>query len=206
MTNSFKLKIFAIVGLILFNLSVFSKVNNHNEFSDEQLSLILNGETTQPMRVFLTTNESDSLILRSISQDVIPNSEDENLNKLIKRMYATVTDSNSLGVGIAAPQVGILKNVIWVQRFDKVNEPFEVYLNPKVLQYTEMKQTRREGCLSIPNRMDTLNTRSYAVLIEYDHLERGHQIEMIEGFTAIIFQHEIDHLNGILYYDYLKED
>ena len=112
----------------------------------------------------------------------------------------------SLGVGIAAPQVGILKNIIWVQRFDKDKFPFEVYLNPKIIQYTEKKQDCMEGCLSIPNRRATTKSRAYAILIEYDQLDGSHKTEMVEGFTAVIFQHEIDHLNGILFLDLLGEE
>jgi peptide deformylase len=112
----------------------------------------------------------------------------------------------SLGVGIAAPQVGILKDIIWVQRFDKEDLPFEVYLNPKIIQYSKKTQTRKEGCLSIPNRSETLNSRAYAILISYDTIENTQVVEMVEDFTAVIFQHEIDHLNGILYLDHLQEE
>jgi peptide deformylase len=118
-------------------------------------------------------------------------------------MYATVNDRITKGVGIAAPQVGILKNIIWVQRYDKPNAPFEVYLNPKIIQYTIKKINWLEGCLSIPGRRDTTTTRSYAILLDYLRPDKSHKIEMIEGFTAVIFQHEIDHLNGIIYLDRL---
>ena len=118
-------------------------------------------------------------------------------------MYTTVHDSLTKGVGIAAPQVGILKNIIWVQRFDKPGNPYEVYLNPKIIQYTKKKLNWVEGCLSILGRRDTTTTRSYAILIDYLKPDKFHKIEMIEGFPAI-FQHEIDHLNGIIYLDRLK--
>ena len=173
-------------------------------FSASEKALILESPAEVPMRVLLTTNLEDSLILRQQSQDVIPNKNDEVLTRLISRLYSTVKDSASLGVGIAAPQVGILKNVIWVQRFDKEGHPFEVYLNPKILKYTEKKQARREGCLSIPDRSDTLHSRSYAILISYQTVNGEIQIEMIENFTAIIFQDEVDHLNGILYIDHIQ--
>jgi len=137
---------------------------------------------------------------------VLPNPDDPVLNTFVNRLYATVRDSMSMGVGIAAPQVGILKNIIWVQRFDKEDYPFEVYLNPKIISYSKLKQDCREGCLSIPDRSDTTKTRSYAIMIEYDKMDRTHHTEMIEDFTAVIFQHEIDHLDGILYLDHLKKE
>ncbi|MCL4109202.1 UNVERIFIED_CONTAM: hypothetical protein GTU68_028383 [Idotea baltica] len=96
--------------------------------------------------------------------------------------------------------------MIWVQRFDKDGFPFEVYLNPVIKKYTDKKQKCREGCLSIPGRSDTTETRSYAIMLEYDMLDGTHGIEMVEDFTAVIFQHEIDHLHGILYLDHLKEE
>ena len=97
----------------------------------------------------------------------------------------------------------MLKKIIWVQRFDKEGFPFEVYLNPKIVKYTDKKQDCMEGCLSITNRSDKTTNRAYAILLEYDKLDGTHKTEMIEAFTAVIFQHEIDYLYGILFLDLL---
>lgn len=175
-------------------------------FTPSQTDLVMAGDTAAPMRVFKINNPQDSVLLREKSQPVVIDSKDIVLKTFIKRLYHTVTDSLSMGVGIAAPQVGILKNIIWVQRFDKENYPFEVYLNPKIVQYTKLKQPCLEGCLSIPERRDTTMDRSYAILIEYDRMDNTHVYEMVEDFTAVIFQHEIDHLNGILYIDHLNKE
>ncbi|AEH00379.1 peptide deformylase [Lacinutrix sp. 5H-3-7-4] len=196
--------IILILGCSLACIS--SKTNKSTGFSKFQARKIMNAKSNMPMRVFKITNTADSLLLRSKSAYVKPDSTDVVLNTFIKRLYATVRDSISLGVGIAAPQVGVLKNVIWVQRFDKDEFPFEVYLNPKIISYSQEKQTRKEGCLSIPNRTDVLNNRSKIVKIEYDKINGEHIIETITDFTAIIFQHEIDHLNGILYLDHLEKE
>jgi peptide deformylase len=176
-----------------------------SNFNQAQLAMILDGAPQKPMRVFKINNVKDSLLLRQKSEDVVITKGDTILKHFTDRLYATVRDSISLGVGIAAPQVGLLKNIIWVQRFDKEEFPFEVYLNPKIVQYSQKKQTRAEGCLSIPNRRETLNCRAYAILLEYDTLEGEHKTEMVEDFTAIIFQHEVDHLNGILYIDLMDD-
>ena len=178
----------------------------NDNFTQAQMQLIMSGDTTQPMRVFKITSASDSMLLRSKSEVVNVDPNDPVLQHFVKRLYRTVRDSMSLGVGIAAPQVGILKNIIWVQRFDKENLPFEVYLNPRIVQYSKMKQDCLEGCLSIPNRNDTTQTRAYALLLEYDRMDTTHAIELIEAFTAVIFQHEVDHLNGILYLDHLEKE
>ena len=198
------------VGLVLLMIMLVSCANQKNlrsaNFSDDQMSLITAFDADKPMRVFKINNANDSVLLRQQSSYVKPDPNDITLRHFTKRLFATVRDSLSLGVGIAAPQVGILKNIIWVQRFDKADVPFEVYLNPKIINYSEEKQTRREGCLSIPNRKATLNTRSKTIVIEYDTMEGKHLEEAISDFTSVIFQHEIDHLNGILFLDHLNQD
>ena len=179
---------------------------NVPQFDANQKEMIMAADSTKPMRVFKITNENDSLLLRTPSQNVIVDPNDAVLKNLIDRMYATVRDSLSLGAGIAAPQVGILKNIAWVQRFDKEGFPFEVIINPVIKQYSKKKQDCPEGCLSIPGRRDTLSNRAYAILVEYDKPDATHEVEMVEDFTAVVFQHEIDHLNGILYLDHLKQE
>ena len=180
--------------------------DNNSVFSKEETKLILSGNPDQPMRVLLITNPKDSVILRSKSTDLVVRQDDLLLQKFTKRLYQTVRDSASRGVGIAAPQVGILKKIIWIQRFDKENEPFEVYYNPRITKYSDLKQDVLEGCLSIPDVRETTHNRSYAVLLEYDNTDGLHKCEMIEAFTAVIFQHEIDHLNGILFTDHLDQE
>ncbi|MDT0685730.1 peptide deformylase [Autumnicola psychrophila] len=201
--------IFVVFLLIVFIAGCSSMkrtTTTGSTFTKEQVQMIMAADSSQPMRVFKITNTSDSILLRSKSEDVRVDPSDPVLRRFVNRLYKTVTDSMSLGAGIAAPQVGILKNIIWVQRFDKENFPFELFLNPKIIQYSELKQDCLEGCLSIPDRRDTTKTRSYAVLVEYDKLDNTHHVEMVEDFTAVIFQHEIDHLNGILYLDHLQKE
>lgn len=183
-----------------------SKNLSKKSFSAQQVALIMKADSLKPMRVFKINNKKDSLLLRAKSSYIKPNPKDPILQNFVKRLYTTVRDSMSLGVGIAAPQVGVLKNIIWVQRFDKENFPFEVYLNPKIVNYSEKKQTVKEGCLSIPDRSETLDSRSYTITIEYDTMDAEHKSETINSFTSVIFQHEIDHLNGILYLDHLEKD
>lgn len=189
-------------SFILFKgCSASADISKLSQFSAQQTNLIISGSSDTPMRVLSIYNKLDSLLLRTKCEDVIPDTTDPILKNLINRMYATVNDSMTAGVGIAAPQVGILKNIIWVQRYDKQGEPFEVYLNPKIKKYSDQKLKWVEGCLSIPGMKDTTSSRSYTILIEYTKPGNSKEVEMVEGFTAIIFQHEIDHLNGILYPD-----
>lgn len=175
-------------------------------FTENEKSLINMAESKTPMRVLKITNFNDSILLRTKSSKIKVDPNDILLKKFIDRLLVTVRDSMSLGVGIAGPQVGILKNIICVQRFDKENFPLEVYLNPEIIEYSDNKQPCLEGCLSIPKRRDTTYNRSQTIRIKYDQLNKKRVKEYVSGFTAVIFQHEIDHLNGILYLDHLKQE
>jgi peptide deformylase len=158
------------------------------------------------MRVFLITKTSDSILLRQKSKYIKPNPKNKTLQRFAKRLVTTVRDSASLGVGIAAPQVGILKNIIVVQRLDKDDEPFEVYLNPVIKKYSKRKRPCPEGCLSIPNKRAMTLDRAYEIRIEYDTLDGKHHSESVDDFVSVIFQHEIDHLSGILFIDHLLKE
>ncbi len=192
--------------MVIGGLFLLMSCQSSYKFTQEQASYIMEADPHKPMRVFKINNYADSILLRTESSKVKVDPNDEVLTAFIDRLYATVRDSMSLGVGIAAPQVGVLKDIIWVQRFDKKDFPFEVYLNPTIIEYSEETQPCREGCLSIPDRSDTTYTRSETIMIEYDQLERKNVREEVSGFTAVIFQHEIDHLNGILYLDHLDTE
>ncbi|MDO6760755.1 peptide deformylase [Tamlana sp. 2_MG-2023] len=194
--------LFYLITALLLTVSCSSS----RSFSEAETKLIMSADSLTPMRVYKITNREDSLLLRTPSGTIKADPNNPAIKHFVSRLFATVRDSISMGVGIAAPQVGVLKNIIWVQRFDKENMPFEVYLNPKITKYSKKKQSVREGCLSIPNRSDVLNCRSNRIEIEYDTMENEHKKETVEAFTAVIFQHEIDHLSGILYLDHLKKE
>lgn len=177
-------------------------LNAGQEFSAADKKIILSGDENALLRVLQTTDDKDLTVLKSTSSDVKYN--DPLIESLSKRMFATVRDPNHPGVGIAAPQIGINKNLIWVQRFDKPDQPFEFYVNPKILWRSKLKRKGAEGCLSIPNRKEDV-LRSYAIRLQYINKEGQVIEENIEGFTAVIFQHETDHLFGILFPDRLEE-
>lgn len=152
--------------------------------------------------MYVTTLPQDSVILRAPSRDL---SERElrsaRLRKLVEGMYLTVTDPSQDGVGIAAPQVGINRRIIWVQRLDKEGEPFECYLNVHLDSLWGEPRRGPEGCLSVPG-MRGIVRRSGAVLVSYlDRESLEPRKDTVKGFTAVIFQHECDHLDGILYID-----
>ena len=188
--------------LIAFS-TIFSNCSI-NRFTAKEKSIIKNENKNGIMPVMLVSNMSDSILLYKKSRKIKLDSTNKYLNILIKRLYATVTDTNNPGVGIAAPQVGINKRIIWVQRFDKATKPFEVYFNSKIVYYSKSKSYGMEGCLSIPGYIGSVN-RSDTIIIKYDMLNNKNIKDTISGFTSVIFQHEIDHLEGILYTDRIKD-
>lgn len=175
-------------------------VNNKmtKSFSKKEQKIILSGDTLSKLSVFQTNTEKEFTVLKSTSSEI--NFDDPLIPLLKQRMLLTVQDPEHSGVGIAAPQVGINKNLIWVQRFDKADNPFEFYINPRIIWRSQLTRTGIEGCLSIPNQREEVN-RSYAIQLQYSDSMGNIVEENIEGFTAVIFQHEVDHLKGILFTD-----
>lgn len=163
---------------------------------------ILAGDTTQLMRVIQDTVALEREILKTPAKAIDP--QEELLPLLAKRMYLAVTDPAHPGVGIAAPQVGINRNLIWVQRLDKEGEPFELYLNPTITWRSNLLRKGQEGCLSIPDTVGDV-LRHYTIRLSYQNQQGEWHEELVEGFTAVIFQHETDHLLGILFTDRLAE-
>lgn len=177
-------------------------IKSATPFNEAESALIKSGSDSSKMYILQTTNDNDLQILSASSDDISFN--DPLIPILKRRMFATVRDPEHAGVGIAAPQVGINKNLIWVQRFDKTDQPFEFYINPKIIWRSKLLRTGAEGCLSIPNLREDV-TRSYAIRLQYISDKGAVVEENIEGFTAVIFQHEVDHLYGILFPERITE-
>ncbi len=158
------------------------------------------GAGQDPM--YVTVLPLDSAILRTPSSEVsAAQLKSGELKELAHQMLRTVTHPSQDGVGIAAPQVGINRRVVWVQRFDKPGEPFECYVNVGLDSLFGEITHGPEGCLSVPP-MRGYVPRYSGVVVHYTDLETGAVCrERVEGYTAIIFQHECDHLDGILYID-----
>ncbi len=159
------------------------------------------GET---MRVLTVDDEADSLVLRTKCNTLDDKAlKSDEYAALAQKMIATVTSPEQDGVGIAGPQVGITRRVVAVKRYDKEGEPFEVYPNIRITSRRGEKQEGPEGCLSIPGRRGNVE-RYQDIDICYTSLKTlKDTTESIQGYTAVIFQHECDHLDGILYTDYL---
>ena len=159
--------------------------------------------TRDIMHVLSVAEHDDSLQLRTpslaLTHEMVLTTE---FQRLRERMLATVQDPENEGVGIAAPQVGILRRMVAVQRFDKESEPFEFYINPEIVERIGEKKCGGEGCLSVPEIRGEVE-RWQIIRLRYRDEQFVEREETIEGFTAVIFQHELDHLDGKLFIDYL---
>ena len=116
---------------------------------------------------------------------------DWRLHKLLKDMKDTLIDSN--GVGLAAPQVGILRRVVLVDTGDEILE----LINPTIIE-TDGEQTGAEGCLSVPGKYGLVTRPYYAKVRAQDRDGNWFEAEG-EELIARCFCHELDHLDGILY-------
>lgn len=163
---------------------------------------VINEAKLSRMRVTTIANEGDSLLLRRVCEPLTEGHiVSVEFGRLVASMMETVRDPANEGVGIAAPQVGICRRVVVVQRFDKEGEPFEVYVNPEIVAYGDQRALGGEGCLSVPDRRGEVLRATSIELLYRDAVTFEPRREVVEGFTAVIFQHEIDHLDGILYID-----
>jgi peptide deformylase len=177
------------------------------ELTKAEKELINSGDANESFRVLLTSDKSDSLLLRQKSNAIELTKDIDDLKLLIARLKCTLATED--GVGIAAPQVGILRNLFIIVRVDKPDSPVEAVINPVILSHPdETVCFERDGCLSIPE-MSGNSMRYPWIEVEYFN-ENGDKIsEKLTGhsrkdnFAAVIFQHEYDHLFGTLFIDKL---
>ena len=121
---------------------------------------------------------------------------DGRLHKLLDDMKETLIDAN--GVGLAAPQVGILRRVVLVDTGDEVLE----LINPSLLE-TSGEQVGAEGCLSVPGKYGLVKRPNYAKVRSQDRNGNWFEAEG-EELIARCFCHELDHLDGILYTEVME--
>jgi peptide deformylase len=115
------------------------------------------------------------------------------------------TQYHAPGIGLAAIQVGVAKRVVTVDlsKKEEAHEP-RVFINPKITWTSEEKTTYGEGCLSIPEVCEEVE-RPVQVKVKYLDLDgKAHEIEA-DGLFARCLQHEIDHINGVLFIDHISK-
>ena len=125
---------------------------------------------------------------------------DDAVRKLVADMTETMKDAP--GVGLAAPQVGVQRRVLVYQAFE--DDPLRALINPEITK-AEGEQTENEGCLSIPGLAYPVPRAERIVVRALD--ENGNPVEHeAEEYEARVIQHEVDHLNGILYIDRIEPE
>ena len=140
-------------------------------------------------------------ILREISQPV--KKVDKDIKNLMDDMLETMYDAP--GIGLAAVQIGILKRVIVIDLSKEKEKKKPIFLvNPEIISKSDDLVSYEEGCLSIPNQFAEIE-RPNSCKVKYLGYD-GKQNELkAEGLLATCIQHEIDHINGILFIDYLSK-
>lgn len=181
------------------------KTGAKDVFSSREKKLVRNGTTNMAMRVFLISDREDEKVLRTVSIPVT-RFDDEELRVLVARMLSTVRQAR--GNGLAAPQVGINRRIMVVQRVDlrgdRRKQPYEVCFNPMILQQSTGTLTQIEACLSMPGYSGPVD-RSTSIDVRFTDA-RGQVItHTFSGEMALVFLHELDHLDGIMYTDRMKD-
>ena len=126
----------------------------------------------------------------------------DELRVLAKDMLETMYDAP--GIGLAAPQIGILERLIVMDCADKEETPEPIVMfNPEVILSSDDENIHEEGCLSIPDQFADV-TRPAEVKVSWIDSDGNPREQEFDGLWATCVQHEIDHLNGKLFIDYLK--
>ncbi len=125
---------------------------------------------------------------------------DDGVRRLVDDMLETMYEAR--GIGLAATQVGVAQRVVVIDVSEERDQP-RVLINPEILEATG-EASGEEGCLSIPGYYDDV---ARATRVRYQALDRNGEAyeESAEGTLAVCIQHEIDHLDGRLFIDYLSE-
>ena len=140
-------------------------------------------------------------ILRQISEPVekVGDEERELMRDMLETMYS------ASGIGLAAIQIGIPKRIIVMDLSKEENKKLPMYfVNPVISEKNNEKKTYEEGCLSVPNQFAEID-RPNKCQVEYLDFDGNKQSLQAEGLLATCIQHEIDHLEGILFIDYLSK-
>lgn len=189
---------------LLLAVAACAPKNGLAKLSKEEKALI-NGSDSL-MHVYTVEDSGELAVLRTRSTDLTDKDlRSAEFRTLVAKMKHTVQDPSQDGVGIAAPQVGLNRRVIVVCRLDKPGEPFVAYANPVLDSLRGPVVTGREGCLSVPGLRGNVPRAESAIVSYTDTETLKTKRDTVRGHVARIFQHEIDHLDGILYTDRAEE-
>ena len=127
---------------------------------------------------------------------------DQELRNIVIKLFHTLYATGN-GIGLAAPQVSILKRIVVIDIKDNEKSNPITMINPKILKKSEEKHINQEGCLSIPSYYANIQ-RSKKIKVEWFNEYGKKKTQNVDGLLSICIQHEVDHLDGILFIDYLS--
>ena len=139
-------------------------------------------------------------LLKSISKPV--DKINDEIKILINDMFETMY--NAPGVGLAAVQIGIPLRVVVIDISKEDERKPHFFINPNIVWRSDKTSTYEEGCLSIPNQFAEIE-RPESCKVEYLDLNNKKKEIVASGLLSTCIQHEIDHLNGVLFIDYLSK-
>ena len=146
-----------------------------------------------PLKIYMLGQET----LRTPANRIVK--VDDSIRKLAKDMLITMYSAK--GIGLAAPQVGVQKRILVIDlNFEDPESPPNVFINPEIISSSASLDTYEEGCLSIPGVYLNVVRPSSIKLSFRDEMGRPKKMNA-EGLMARCIQHEIDHLNGVLFVD-----
>jgi peptide deformylase len=125
---------------------------------------------------------------------------DDGIRKLVDDMFETMYDAP--GIGLAAVQVNVLKQVIVIDISEEKDQPM-CFINPQIVE-SSGHEKMEEGCLSVPGIYEPV-TRAKDITVRYLDRDGSEQELTVDGLLAVCIQHEMDHLDGKLFVDYLSE-
>lgn len=136
--------------------------------------------------------------LRTVAKPVAQ--VDDSTRELIDDMFATMYDAK--GIGLAATQINVHQRVVVIDVSEERDQP-QVFINPEISLLDGPEHEYDEGCLSVPGFYETVS-RPENVLVKYLDREGNSQEMQPNGLLAVCIQHEVDHLNGKLFVDYIS--
>ncbi|SFI58637.1 MULTISPECIES: peptide deformylase [unclassified Bacillus (in: firmicutes)] len=157
-------------------------------------------------------------ILRAVAEEITLPASEEDVHMLQKMIEFVINSQNPEmvekynlrpGIGLAAPQIGVSKRMIAVHVTDQDGTLYSYALfNPKIISHSVERTYLQggEGCLSVDREVPGYVPRYTRITIKGTTVD-GEEVKLrLKGLSAIVFQHEIDHLNGVMFYDHINKD
>ena len=170
--------------------------------------------TLEPTMNWIKTDNDPILRKKSTKVEFLDKNILENINRMVSYIDASYNKKEKLykikpGIAIAAPQVGLNKRIIYVHFAEEDTEYRYLLINPEIISFSEASSfiENGEGCLSVKNDVSGNIQRHYKIIVKAFDLLQNKEVEIVaKDLLSICLQHEIDHLDGILYPDHINKE